>query len=410
MDGTRPCPVVIAGAGIAGLTAAIAFAGHGFPVRVYEQAQRFEPFGAGLQLSPNATHVLRSFGVLDLLRPKAVQPAAVLLRNAATLDVLARIPLGETAERRWKAPYLVAHRADLHDALAQRAAQDGLIEIVNGARATGEVAIREHGLTATFARDGGRETVDAGFVVAADGVWSDLRAKLFPATRRRFSGSLAWRATVGADSPAGQAFCAVTSPDCVTAFLDPAFHLVAYPVSGGTAFNLVAFTKGPADADGRSSAADMSVLAQAMRRAPAVLADVVRQTGAWTVWPLNTVDQDGPWTRPEGIALIGDAAHAMTPFAAQGAAMAIEDAATLAWFVATSATREKRPGLLPEWERQRKARVAKVARRGALNKLAWNAGGPLALGRNLLLRLRPPESLAADLDWLYGWRLPAADA
>src|SRR5690606_23412203 len=124
--------------------------------------------------------------------------------------------------------------------------------------------------------------------------------------------------------------------------------------------------------------------------------------------PLNTVDQDGPWTRAEGVALIGDAAHAMTPFAAQGAAMAIEDAVTLAQ--AVSSAGPDLAGALSSWEATRKARVRKVARRGALNKLAWNAGGPLALGRNLLLRLRSPESLAADLDWLYGWRMAKAGA
>ncbi|QDB99383.1 FAD-dependent monooxygenase [Mesorhizobium sp. 8] len=400
----RSRPVVIAGGGIAGLTAALAFARQGFPVRVFEQARQLEPFGAGLQLSPNATHILDRLGVLVLLRPKAVQPDAVLLRDAATLKVLARIPLGEMAERRWKAPYLSVHRGDLHVALAEKAAQNPAIEIVTGARATGEVASRNGILAATFAHEDCHEAEDAGLLVGADGVWSDLRTTLFPERHRRFSGSLAWRATVAADSPAGQAFCAVTSPDCVTTFLDPKFHLVAYPVRGGTTFNLVAFTRGPAAADGRSSVAEIAVLTHAMHRAPPVLADVVKQAGAWTTWPLNIVDPNGPWTRADGIVLIGDAAHAMTPFAAQGAAMAIEDAATLAQSVAM------RPndlaGGLTAWEHERKARVAKVARRGALNKLAWNAGGPLALGRNLLLRLRSGDSLVADLDWLYGWRLP----
>src|SRR5690606_30113188 len=160
--------------------------------------------------------------------------------------------------------------------------------------------------------------------------------------------------------------------------LDRAFHLVAYPVRGGTAFNLVAFTRGEADADGRSSAADISVLMRAMRHAPPLLADRIGQTGAGTAWPVSIVHPDGAWTRPEGIALIGDAAHAMTPFAAQGAAMAIEAAATLAHCVAGAPA--DLASALAAWERERKMRVAKVARRGALNKLAWNAGGPMALG------------------------------
>jgi salicylate hydroxylase len=104
--------------------------------------------------------------------------------------------------------------------------------------------------------------------------------------------------------------------------------------------------------------------------------------------------------------LIGDAAHAVTPFAAQGAAMAIEDAALLAHSLASAAG--SRQTAISAWEEQRKARVIKVARRGALNKLAWNATGPVALARNLVFSFRSPGSLAADLDWLYGWRLPQA--
>ncbi|MBN9241488.1 MAG: FAD-dependent monooxygenase [Mesorhizobium sp.] len=393
--------IVVAGAGIAGLTAAIAFARRGFSVQVFEQAPRFEPFGAGLQLSPNASRILDGLGVLAALRPKAVQPQAVLLRDAASLKTLAHIPLGDFAERRWGAPYLAVHRADLHAALVHSARQEKTIDLVTDARITGDAAAAGNGATVTVEGNGRREIVEADFVIGADGVWSALRGNLFPASRRRFSGSLAWRATVTADSPAGQAFSAVSAADCVTTFLDPAFHLVAYPVSGGSAFNLVAFTKGPAD--GKSSAAAISVLRQAMRHAPPALAHVVEEAGAWTAWPIHTVDQDGSWTRGGRFALIGDAAHAMTPFAAQGAAMAIEDAATLAQAVA--GTHGEPTEALGAWERKRKARMTKVAQRGALNKLAWNAAGPLAIGRDLLLRMRSPESLAADLDWLYGWRI-----
>lgn len=403
MTDLRSRQVAIAGAGIAGLTAALAFAQNGFHVRVFEQAPHFEPFGAGLQVPPNATHILDRLGVLDLLLPKAVRPAAVLLKDAATLRVLTRIPLGESGERRWGAPYLSVHRADLHAALAERAARDKAIEIATGARMVGDTVFTDAGVTATVEREGDRQQIAADLLVGADGVWSALRTRHFPTMRRRFTGSLAWRATVEARSSAGRIFSAATAPDCVTTFLDPAFHLVAYPVSGGTAFNLVAFTPGGADANGKTSTADVSALKRAMRHAPPALAGLVEAAGAWTTWPLNTVDRSGSWTRAGRLALIGDAAHAMTPFAAQGAAMAIEDAATLADAVARA------PAIGPAlaaWERERKARVEKVARRGALNKLAWNAGGPLALGRDLLLRMRSPESLAADLDWLYGWREP----
>ncbi|TIM68840.1 MAG: salicylate hydroxylase, partial [Mesorhizobium sp.] len=121
--------------------------------------------------------------------------------------------------------------------------------------------------------------------------------------------------------------------------------------------------------------------------------------GPWTAFPIHTVEQ-ARWTMPQ-VALIGDAAHAMTPFAAQGAAMAIEDAATLADLVADFPGDRRQN--LSTWENRRRPRIEKVIRRGALNRLAWHAWGPVAIARNLVLATRPAEKLAGDLDWLYGW-------
>ncbi|MER9776361.1 FAD-binding protein, partial [Mesorhizobium sp. M0220] len=113
MRETQSRHVVIAGAGVAGLTAALAFAERGHRIKLFEQAQHLEAAGAGIQLSPNATRILRQLGVLDRLLPTAVRPEAVVLKDAATLRELARVPLGQAAETRWGAPYLVAHRGDL---------------------------------------------------------------------------------------------------------------------------------------------------------------------------------------------------------------------------------------------------------------------------------------------------------
>ena len=404
MDDKRSLPVVIAGAGVAGLTAAIAFARRGYRVQVFEQAPRLEAVGAGLQLSPNATRILRELGVLDRLLPAAVRPEAVVLKDARTLHQLARVPLGQSGESRWGAPYLVARRADLQDALMERAAEMPDIHLTLGARVQ-KIAVGSHGVMASV-EIGGRTAEEQGaLLVGADGVWSSVRgivdSERLASPSSRFSGSLAWRATIAADSPAGLAFAAVGAANCVTTFLHPGFHMVAYPVSKGDAFNLVAFTKGERIAEGWSGHADPGVLADAMRGCSPDLAKVMELVGPWLTWPLHTVDQTQPWTLPGGLALIGDAAHAMTPFAAQGAAMAIEDAAMLADAVADSPA-DPAAGL-GIWEAQRRPRVAKAARRGALNRFAWHAAGPVAIARDLFLTMRGPEKLAADLDWLYGW-------
>ncbi|RAZ90443.1 salicylate hydroxylase [Mesorhizobium hawassense] len=402
MTETRSRQVVIAGAGIAGLTAALAFAERGFPVTLFEQAKQLEAAGAGLQLSPNATRILRRLGVLDCLLPNAIRPEAVVLKDARSLRELARVPLGAAGESRWGAPYLAAHRADLQAALMAAVAERPDIELVTGARVTG-MAINPQGVTATVETDGKATEVAGGMLVGADGVWSSVRARLartagFAASR--FSGELAWRATIAAQSTAGQAFAQIGANNCVTTFLHPGFHMVAYPVSKGSAFNLAAFTKGERIAEGWSGHADPAILSSAMRGTAASLSRLVALAGPWTAFPIHTVEQRR-WTMPEGIALIGDAAHAMTPFAAQGAAMGIEDASMLANLVADF------PGDLKQsltvWENLRRPRVERVLKRGALNRLAWHARGPVAVARNLVLTARPAEKLAADLDWLYGW-------
>jgi len=397
----RSRSIIIAGAGIAGLTAAIAFARHGFSVQIYEQAPQLEAFGAGLQLSPNATHILRELGVLPDLLPYAVRPRAVELRDAATLKTLTAIQLGEAAEQRWKAPYLVVHRADLRSALLAVADRNDRIGLTTAARITG---LQQHAnwVEASVNSAGSVSEVSANMLVGADGVWSAVRNMVRTAASSRFTGELAWRTTIALDESAGKVFAAIGSSDSVTAFLHPRFHLIAYPISKGAKINLVAFTKGERIADNWSGNADIKILTQAMRNTSPKLQELVNSAGVWTAWPLHSVDPNGSWTA-DRVALVGDAAHAMTPFAAQGAAMAIEDAALLADYVANDGKLAKS---LPLWERQRKERVNKVVRRGALNHLAWHAAGPVALARNLILKLRSPEQLAADLDWLYGWRLP----
>lgn len=390
--------VLIAGGGIAGLTAAVAFASRGYSVRLFERAPGFAEIGAGLQLSPNATRLLQRLGVLDRLMPAAVRPQAVVLREARDLSELGRVPLGQVAERRWGAPYLTVHRADLQSALLARAEQDPDITIETGA-AVRDVAFHARGVTLSIDRNGAIEEAHGGLLIASDGVWSTLRGTAVDGMSDSFTGLVAWRTTLRREAPPGIAERLIGA-DVVTAFLHPHFHLVAYPVRAGAAINLVAVTKGDAQSQSWAAGTDATVLKTAVSGAAKPLADLVEDAGRWTSWPLHVVDAKGPWTRPEGVALIGDAAHAMTPFAAQGAAMAIEDAEVLAGIVARHD--DDLPLALQIYETERRPRVLRVEQRGAFNRFAWNASGPVALVRNFVLRRRSGVRLAADLDWLYG--------
>jgi salicylate hydroxylase len=387
--------IAIAGAGIAGLTAALAFAQQGFPVTIFEKAPKLEEAGAGLQLSPNATRLLQRLGAIESLGAAAIRPRALTLRKAEGLRPIARLPLGEEAERRWRAPYLVAHRADLQKALLEKVADHGGIELVTGLGIDG-FTFEENAVRPAAA---GRTTSAYRLLVGADGVWSSLRGRLSRHGRELFSGYVAWRALVDDAQLKSSGLSAAFDRAEVTALLDPFFHLVAYPVRGGRAVNLVVVTRGRELAQRWANAVAADGLADAMEWAHPALAQLAR-TAAWRAWPIYTAP-DGPWTHPGGIALIGDAAHAMTPFAAQGAAMAIEDAVTLATLVGKPLAEIGEA--LSDYEKLRQARVRRVIGRGAFNRFVWHARGPVALGRDIVLRLRPGKSLMRDFDWLYGY-------
>lgn len=400
MDEPQEHRILIAGAGIAGLTAALAFAAHGFQVAIFERAEKLEEVGAGLQLSPNATRILRRLGVLDRLLPVATRPEAVVLRDAASLRELARVPLGKAAEARWGAPYLVLHRADLQNALLAGISGRENIRLMTGAFVRG-ATLHQTGVTVSIGGNGAAAEAQGALLVGADGVWSTIRPLVSGARGSRPSGKTAWRITIGRDSAAWANLAALTAVDAVTAFLHPAFHLVAYPVAAGAAVNLVVLTSSGETDGSWAERPDPTPLAGIMAKAAPPLAALARTAGPWIAWPIHAVDPAGRWSDPRGLALIGDAAHAMTPFAAQGAAMAIEDAAVLADLVA--ALPGDLPRALARYEALRRPRTLRVARRGAFNHFAWHARGPVALARNAVLKVRPAEKLAADLDWLYGW-------
>jgi salicylate hydroxylase len=384
--------ITIAGAGIAGLSAALSFARAGHTVAIFERAPHLEEVGAGLQLSPNATRILQRLGVLERLLPLAVKPEEIAVRRADTLRLLTTVPLGQFAENRWGAPYLTIHRADLQQALLQAVHSEPLITLELGA-SVDACDTRRDFTAATINRNGARATITADLVIGADGVWSTLRGAIDKAISSNYTGYLAWRAIL-TDAPT------LFPRDRVTTFVHANFHLVAYPIQGGDAVNLVAVTRAPEPAKGWAGQASGASLDASLRSAAPALRDAIRAAGPWTTWPIHEVDPAGRWSDGKGIALIGDAAHALSPYAAQGAAMAIEDGAILAKLVTNASNL---PAALSSYENQRRERLKKVASRGAFNRFAWHAAGPIALGRDFVLSLRKPEQLAGDMDWLYGF-------
>lgn len=388
--------IAIVGAGIAGLTAAIAFARHGADVAIIEQADRLSAVGAGLQLSPNATALLGQLGVLPDIEPLWREPEVVRLTSGTTLRLLAEVPLGVNARRRWGAPYGVLRRAALQTVLFDHAVKRAGCRIFLGQRMSADDPA---GLRLDITGIIGRTPT---LIVGADGVWSAVRRALPGDASARFSGNVAWRMLVPAPAAAE-----LSDTGATTAFLGPASHLVAYPLAGdGPEINLVAIVHGRNDGETwnaeRNRGEARGMIEPAFRAWHPQVRALVTEMRAAACWPLFEVP-DGTWASGD-IVLIGDAAHAMMPFAAQGAAQAIEDACELA--DAYCRRRGSPADALAAYVARRKSRIAAVRRRTAFNRFAYHARGPVRLSRDLLLAARRPESLAADLDWLYGYRPP----
>src|SRR6476661_6054830 len=323
--------IIVAGAGIGGLTAALSLAAKGFRVIILEKAERLEEAGAGLQLSPNASRILVDLGLRPRLVPRAVTPEAVNIMSARAGGEIARLPLGEAASLRAGAPYWVVHRADLQGALQAEVNDHPDIELRLGCQFE-DVTSHAKGLTVVQRCGNARQHELAVALIGADGIWSSVRHHLFPEVQPQFSGLIAWRGTLDATTLPRE----FTSPR-VQLWMGPNAHLVAYPISGAKQINIVAIVPGTWNRPGWSATGDglelKNAFASARWAGPARM--MIGAVDDWRKWALFTVPDGGRWTSGS-IALLGDSAHAMLPFAAQGAAMAIEDAAVLARCLAES--------------------------------------------------------------------------
>lgn len=375
----------IVGAGVAGLTAALSLAAKGFSSDIIEQAPQLGEVGAGLQLSPNATRVLAALGVLPAIERQWLEPRSIRLASGLDLRNLADLPAGEFARKRWGAPYGVLHRSTLQQALLRAVLSEPRCKLHLGRRIDGV------GADALAHVTGRRPDL----VVGADGAWSVARDAVPESPSVSFSGNIAWRFTVSSeDAPA------FLSRSGVTAHLGPRAHLVSYPLNEIGGFNLVAIAAGAKSDESWALQADATRRIMLLDQFAGWHRDIRRVLGDAenpTFWPLYQASE-GRWQNGHNTVLIGDAAHAMMPFSAQGAGMAIEDAFSLAHHVSKTAL----PSALSSFETERKARAARVKARGDFNRFAYHARGPFRIGRDIVLSLRSPESLAADLDWLYG--------
>lgn len=390
--------IVVAGAGIGGLTTALALAARGFRVIVLERTAKLEEAGAGLQLSPNASRVLIELGLEPLLAPHVIAPDSISIMTARTAKEIGRVPLGDAAALRYGAPYWIVRRADLQSALLARVTSHPDIDLRLGAQFE-DVAVYTKGVTVVQRSGSARQQEPALALIGADGVWSSVRHQIFPDAQPQFTGSIAWRGTVDASQlPRGF----VTQR--VQLWMGTNAHLVAYPMSGGKRINMVAIVSGKWNRPGWSEPGDVVEIANhfADPHWPIAARMMIGAVDSWRKWALFAMRDGGVWNKGP-IALLGDASHAMLPFAAQGAGMAIEDAAVIAKCL--DASRANPTAAFAQYASQRTARVGRVQRTARKNGQTYHLGGPVGFARDQVIRVLGGSRLLARQDWIYDWKV-----
>jgi 3-hydroxybenzoate 6-monooxygenase len=387
---------IIAGGGIGGLATAIALARRGLDVRVCERRAEFPEEGAGIQIGPNGSRILEELGVAEFLSAKVAHPDALIVHDGASGRELTRLPLGDWIAERHGAPYWTAHRRDLHVALRACAEKEPRITL---ARAT-EIVSYANEPDGICAMGINGEVLSASLFVAADGLWSHLRPEISGSNARLTAlGKAAFRSVTSAQNLPPE-----LASNAVHIWLSAGAHAVHYPVNAGRDIALVVIADDPMSNDIWDAPATASAANDKINSFAPPLRTLVESAGRWRQWSLYRMAPLARWTSGRA-ALLGDAAHPMLPFLAQGAVMALEDAVTLAATISNS--KDSLDQALRDYEQARRSRVTKVVDASLRNGRIYHMRGPAAFARNATMKLRSPERIMAGFDWLYGWRHPS---
>ena len=382
-------PILIAGGGIGGLAAAYALSLKGFPVRVLEQSPEFREIGAGIQLGPNIFSAMERLGLKDALLADAWRPTGQEMRCALSGELVTRMPLGDEFFARFKQPYAVTHRADIHSVFLKACQGSNLISLENNQRVD---EFEDNGTAVTAVLQSG-ERVQGRALIGCDGMWSKTREKIVGDGSPRVSGHIAYRAVLKrADVPDD-----LWRPDIVL-WAGPRTHFVHYPLRRGELYNLVAVFHSDRYEEGWNTEADASELwAHFKGQRPEVLR-LLERIETWRMWVLCDREPVKNWSKGR-VTLLGDAAHPMLQYLAQGACQATEDAVTLAEKVA-----EKPNDLAAAFQAYQQERYLRTARVQIMARVYgefYHARGPTAELRNIMLAGRTPQQSYDGIEWLY---------
>ena len=382
--------ILIAGGGIGGLATALALAQKGIGSLVLEKATQLGEIGAGIQLGPNAFHCFDRLGVGEAARAMAVYIDRLRLMDAMADGEITHIDLGDAFRARFGNPYAVVHRGDLHGVLLKGCHDHDLIDL----RTSADVVGYDQDGTGVTARLANGESVQGAALIGADGLWSNVRRQVTADGPPRVSGHTTYRSVI----PTGQ------MPEdlrwnAATLWAGPKCHIVHYPLSGWKVFNLVVTYHN----DAPEPVAGKPVAVEEVRRGFAHVCaraqGIISHGQDWRMWVLCDREPTDKWIDGR-VALLGDAAHPMLQYMAQGACMAMEDAVCLADALAGTDSLEKGLAIYRDRRVLRTTRLQLMSR--AMGDHVYHPAGPHAALRNAIMSAKSQAEWLDALDWLYG--------
>ncbi len=383
-------PFLISGGGIGGLAAAHALAQRGFPIRVLEQSAEFREAGAGIQLGPNIFRALGKLGLKDAVLADAWEPKAQEMRDALTGKSITRVPLGNDSFERFGEPYAVTHRHDLHAVFLNACKSNNLVTLETQQRLIDFEDVSGGILVQLESGD----EIKGRALIGCDGMWSRVREKIVGDGAPRVSGHIAYRAVLKRSEVPDDLW----QPDIVL-WAGPRTHFVHYPLRRGELYNLVAVFHSDRYVEGWNTEADTSELWTHFKGQRPEVLRLLERIETWRMWVLCDREPIREWSKGN-VTLLGDAAHPMLQYMAQGACMATEDAYWLAEKVAQT------PGDLPAafraYQEKRYLRTGRVQLMARVYGEFYHARGVTAELRDQMLGARTPQDAYDGIEWLYG--------
>jgi salicylate hydroxylase len=383
-------PILISGGGIGGLIAAYALASKGFPVRLFEQSPEFREVGAGIQLGPNIFRMLEKLGLKDAVLADAHQPPAQEMRDALTGDLITRIPLGAEFAAHFGQPYGVTHRADIHGAFLKACEDSDLVTLETSRRVDDLTDPGDH---VTIKLNNG-ETARGRALIGCDGMWSMIRERIVGDGKPRVSGHIAYRAVLKREDVPEDLW----RPDVIL-WAGPRTHFVHYPLRRGELYNLVAVFHSDHYEEGWNAEGAKDVMWGHFKMQVPQVTRMLERIETWRMWVLCDREPVKEWTHGN-VTLLGDAAHPMLQYLAQGACMATEDAVILADKVAASP--DDLNAAFKSYQQERYLRTGRTQIMARVYGEFYHARGVAAELRGMALSGRTPQQSYEGIEWLYG--------